>query len=33
MELKEREEQSENYLNTLPNLMSGMFDHLEMLVV
>ena len=31
-ELKERENEGENYLKELPILMSGMFDHIEVLV-
>ena len=31
-EIRERERDSENYLQELPTLMSSMFDHLEKLV-
>ena len=31
-ELKEREDKSEEYLKTLPDLMNGMFDHLSQVV-
>lgn len=31
-ELKERDENAETYLKDLPELMSGMFDHIEILV-
>ena len=31
-ELQERESEADNYLKDLPERMSGMFDHIEMLV-
>lgn len=32
-ELKDREDQSEEYLKSIPDLMNGMFDHLGSLVL